>query len=210
MTGLTQLAGHDTCADMREIELAREDREALRNACEQAIERTERIIEDFEPADHVKHTILSQRGFIPFAIGFGIVVGIFSYVIWTLIIGWLDLDRFVSDLGVPDWAAYNIPVIFAVWSSAGGTAMGLVNEAREARLRLATQHENAHARAMVLHSVVEELSDALPGAIPDMDDYSHSFDDDRPSPLIERALGRRGPPIERRSYGRAEPPIRSH
>lgn len=183
---------------MREIELSQKDREALRNACEFAIETTKQIIDDFEPADFVKHEILGQKGIVPFSIGCGVVSGISGYAIWWLIIDWLGLDRLIATLGVPDWIASNIPVFFAAWGGAGAAAMVLVSEAREARLRLANQSENANARAMVLHSVVEELSDALPGAIPDMDNYSHSLDDDRSSQLIERALGRQGPPVSSR------------
>lgn len=190
-----------------EIDLDDSERRRIYDACARAIERTERFRDDAIPREGVVYQIMGQKGLLPFAIGWGVASGIVGYTIWSALLQWIGATIFLSDLGAPHWLAANIPVALAVWAAAMGTAVPLVGESREARHRLMTEQQNAEARAAVLFSVIEELRDAMPGAIPEMDDYCHSHDDDRPSPLVERALGRRGPPDRRRSVARREPPV---
>lgn len=194
---------------MDEISLTTEERDALYSRCERAIHCAERFNEDLWPADGMKYQVLGQKGIVPFAIGWGVVGGLIGYVIWSLIVGWLDLDRLLASIGLPMWIASNIPVFFAAFGGASGAATVLVSEAREARHRLLTERQNAHARATALHWVLEDLRDMMPDAIPDLDDYAHTYDDDEPNALVEKAIGRRGPPAKRRTYRRAEPPLSS-
>lgn len=97
----------------------------------------------------------------------------------------------LSHLALPEGLTTNITLIVSMGAGTLVTALFLANESRKARrLRLA-KYENACNRADLLSAVVQELDSEFQDTIPDMFDGSHDIWDDRPNPLLERALGRR-------------------
>ena len=173
-----------------ELDLTDDERAAIRRQCEDAIRLAEAIQKEFVPHGDLKQELVGTRGSQVTAIVMGVGAGAVSLVLWRWIFNVVGLAEFMAARGLPpqfspSLAEFLALVYAAYWSWFVAHSWGV-----EGRIQKGTQAFNAHERSSVLHSVVEELSVILPGAVPDMSDYAHSHDDSRPNHLIEAALGR--------------------
>lgn len=176
-----------------ELDLTDDERAAIRRQCEDAIRLAEAIQKEFVPHDDLKQEFVGTRGSRVTAIVMGVAAGAVSLVLWRWIFNLVGLAEFMAARGLPPQFSPSLAEFLAIVSAAYGSWFVAHSWGVEGRIQKGTQAFNAHERSGVLHSVVEELSVILPGAVPDMSDYAHSHDDSRPNHVIEKALGRGQP-----------------
>lgn len=179
---------------MTEIELTELQRLEIENRCLRAITSTEDIHEQFTPAPHLRVSLVGNRGLQWTTVTVSILAGLFGLLLWGWVLSVLAIDDLLLGLGLPAMVVDNLPEALAIFGAAATAWTGTYSWGIEGRVEYATRAQNASRRAAVLYSVLQELSDTLPGAVPDMHEYAYDTDDGEPNPLIERALGRyRGP-----------------
>ncbi len=182
---------------MVELKLTETQRLHIEACCLRTIASTEQIYDDRKPASSLKEVLIGKRGMRWFLQLYPAALGLVGLFIWRWLIPAISLDQLLYSIGLPVVVVGNLPEVLAIVGAASAAWMGTYAWGVEGRVEYATRTENASRRAAVLHSVVQELSDTLPGAVPDMSEYDSQLDDDAPNPLIERALGRHREPATR-------------
>lgn len=175
---------------MVEFELTETQRHYIEESCLKAISSTEDLYDNLKPAPFLKEALVGTRNLKWFNVLYPTTIGLISLFIWRWLIAATSLDQVLRTIGIPAVVVDNLPEASALLVAASIAWMGAYAWGVEGRVEYATRAENASRRAAVLHSVVEALSDTLPGAVPDMSEYASQLDDDSPNQLIERALGR--------------------
>ncbi|WP_050931589.1 hypothetical protein [Aestuariivita boseongensis] len=188
---------------MEEIELSDVQRFQIEKRCMRAIERTEDSYNDLRPRDGLREELVGSKSLVWTMTLYPFAMGIFALFLWRWIFDALSVYSFLVNFGIPSVVANNIPEVLALFATASMTSFGAFNWGAEGRVQYATMAENADHRASVLYSVLRELSDTLPGAVPDMSEYQGNWDDHSPNDLIDRALGRFR---ERRTRPAPQPP----
>lgn len=191
-----------------QLEITEAQKKAILDRCLTAVRNTEGILGKLTPRNDLLEDITGDKSIRYLPVLFGVIAGIVSLMIWNWAFETFNLGVFVRSFGIPAFLADSIPHILALTAAAGTSWRWSYAWGVEGRRLYINQAFNAHERAMIIHSVVEELADILPNAVPDLDDFAHNYDDDRPNNLVEIALGRRKPidhlPTAR---VRAEPPL---
>jgi hypothetical protein len=190
-----------------EINLTEAQKLTVERRCLEAVRISEEIHEKMVPSEGLRDELVGTRGDKWTALILGIFSGVLSLVVWRWLFNTFHIDEFLAGFGLPYLIASNLPELLAMKAAAFASWLGTYSWGVEGRVHYVNQAFNAHDRSSVLHSVCEELAEILPGAIPDLSDYSHNYDDDRPNSLVEIALGRRVEVNRRPSPRRREPPL---
>lgn len=190
-----------------EVKLTDVERLEIERRCLIAIEHSEDWHDKLRPRADLKDDLIGSKKMTWFMMLYPTAVGIFGLLIWRWLFEALEIYQFLKDIGLPSIVVNNLPEIFVLFGTAAVTCFAALNWGASGRIEYANRAENASRRASVIYSVIEELSDILPGAIPDLSEYRFSWNDDDPNDLVERALGRYREARKRPTVGRPENPF---
>lgn len=173
------------------IKLSEIDCLRIERACSEAAQRAEMVSDQMELDPFLKEELIGSKWERRYAVGLVLVTASVSYAFLTWAFDALGIYSFIKGLGLPTLIADHTPAILAILQAALGAWYMAYIWAVPGRVDYFVKWDNAHRRAAVLHDVLEELSDILPGAIPDFSEYAHSWDDDQETPPLQRLFGKR-------------------